>query len=88
MPSRQLLWRRKHMKSGLCAQCSQPRCLGTTLCKVHLKKYRLSKRKSQGFKPWKPGGKGRPPAHAVNLFEEIQPKHKPKKPIRRKMFHL
>jgi hypothetical protein len=68
MPSRQLLWRRKHMKSGLCAQCSQPRCLGTTLCKAHLKKYRIAKRKSQGYKPWKPGGKGRPPANVVNLF--------------------
>ena len=61
MASRQLLWRHKHLELGLCALCSRPRYLGTTFCQLHLKKYRVSKRKSQGFKPWKPGGKGRPP---------------------------
>jgi hypothetical protein len=68
MASRQLLWRRKHKILGLCAQCSQPRYLGTTYCKVHLTKQKLSKRKSQGFKAWKPGGKGRPPANTIRLF--------------------
>jgi hypothetical protein len=68
MASRQLLWKKRHLKLGLCALCSQPRYLGTTLCKVHLKKERISKRSSQGFKPWQPGGKGRPPANVINLL--------------------
>jgi hypothetical protein len=63
MASRQLLWKKKHLKLGLCALCPRPRYLGTTFCQLHLKKYRVSKRKSQGFKPWKPGGKGRPPTN-------------------------
>jgi hypothetical protein len=68
MASRQLLWRKEHKKLGLCVQCSQPRYLGTTFCKVHLKKDRISKRNSLGFKPWKPGGKGRPPANSLSLL--------------------
>jgi antitoxin ParD1/3/4 len=67
MASRQLLWKKKHLKLGLCSLCSQPRYLGTTFCKVHLKKYRVSKRKSQGFRPWKPGGKGRPPTNILSM---------------------
>jgi hypothetical protein len=46
MPSRLLLWRRKHKKMGLCAQCSPPRYLRSIYCNVHLKKDRLSKRQS------------------------------------------
>ena len=67
MVSRQLLWRRTHKKLGLCAECSRPRYRGTTFCKLHLKRQRVSKRKSHGFKPWKPGGKGRPPANKVTF---------------------
>lgn len=58
--TRQERYQQKHKAAGLCIYCSR-KAVSRWFCAMHLKKRRLSMRKLKGNKPWRPGGRGRPP---------------------------
>jgi hypothetical protein len=64
MLSKQRRWQLAKIAEGLCCQCGKREIVGTALCGLCLKAIRLRTRKRQGNKPWRPGGKGRPPIEA------------------------
>jgi len=51
----------RRVQSGLCARCAKPVPAGTTHCAKHRAAISKATRKRTGHKPWKPGGRGRPP---------------------------
>jgi hypothetical protein len=61
--SRQRLWQQKMQEAGKCRQCGQ--AMGKSLYKSWCQKcgdaQKLRRREKTGCKPWKRGGKGRPP---------------------------
>ena len=64
--SRQLAWQREQTKAGKCWRCAQP--LGKSpysTCVPCAEADRKRKRKEEGSRPWKPGGRGRPPLAAT-----------------------
>jgi predicted amidophosphoribosyltransferase len=59
--SRQRLWQLMNSAEGLCEVCSAPITHYSTMCDACAAKKRLQVQARRGFKPWRPGGKGRPP---------------------------
>ena len=59
-PSRQWAWADKHIAKGHCALCGKARKRYHVLCDEHAVKHRVLRRGGR-FKPWRPGGPGRPP---------------------------
>lgn len=59
----QARWQSKKMAAGECAACGLPRgdSLSDRHCAVCHGKATERKRAAGGFKPWRPGGPGRPP---------------------------
>lgn len=60
--SRQLAWQRKQRKDGRCWRCGSE--MGKSpykVCVVCAEADRRRQRKKDGTRPWKPGGRGRPP---------------------------
>ena len=62
--SRQRLFQIKQLAKGLCALCPNPR-INASHCEVHCKQLRDYQRKyarqRNGYQPWEPGKRGRPP---------------------------
>jgi hypothetical protein len=58
-PQAVLYARRK--KLNRCLRCGRKTAPGIQHCKRHRKLVNQSKRAQRGHKPWRPGGKGRPP---------------------------
>lgn len=62
--SRQRLWQIMQAKEGKCMKCQDP-SVKHGLCSKHymqnLLLHRKNQRNSGGYKPWRPGGRGRPP---------------------------
>ncbi len=57
-----VVYQERHRAAGLCLKCPEPVATATSaFCWGHLQKNRESLRKWRGCKPWKPGGRGRPP---------------------------
>lgn len=52
---------------GRCGQCFRGRVVSGGRCKGCLKRDRDAKRKKLGLRPWRKGGRGRPPAWAKKL---------------------
>jgi hypothetical protein len=59
--SRQRLWQLLRSAEGLCEICSAPITHYSTMCDGCAEKRRAQTRLRLKYKPWKPGGKGRPP---------------------------
>lgn len=57
-PTNVLFARRRAL--GLCERCKRKATKGR-FCATHEKKVRRYQRSLKGHKPWKPGGRGRPP---------------------------
>lgn len=53
--------REKRIKSGLCKFCGEPRDHYPTVCDACNVKVREWQRHKSGSKPWRAGGRGRPP---------------------------
>jgi hypothetical protein len=52
--------------AGVCERCGKPRsATSTAFCAKHAKKVIAEARKRHGNKPWRPGGRGRPPFSAA-----------------------
>jgi hypothetical protein len=63
--SRQRLAQIRAGAEGLCAQfCGRPKRPGRVLCRACALKDTVRHRERHGFKPWQPGGMGRPPLPA------------------------
>jgi hypothetical protein len=60
-PSRQYKYQKKRGKEGLCRTCGINPLLGSTYCAECLEKSTERQRERQGFQPWQPGKRGRPP---------------------------
>lgn len=60
-PSRQRIWQLLNSAEGLCEMCSAPITHYSTMCDGCAEKKRLQIQSRRGYKPWRPGGKGRPP---------------------------
>lgn len=60
---------------GLCRRCAKPALpAGTALCAKHRDLVNRADRKRKGYKPWKPGKRGRPPFSAqLQNLPETQP---------------
>jgi hypothetical protein len=58
---RQQKYQLEHKKARLCTMCSRKAVGRRSLCEFHLVRRRLKMRERLGLKPWKPGGRGRPP---------------------------
>ncbi len=59
--SRQGRMYRERRKNGLCPACGKPAIAGSAQCEKHQKKERKRKRLTEGCKPRKENGRGRPP---------------------------
>jgi hypothetical protein len=59
--SRQRIWQLLNNAEGLCDMCSAPITHYATMCDRCAEKKRLQVQSRRGYKPWRPGGKGRPP---------------------------
>ena len=63
--SRQREWQITQVQAGNCAICGSTRRLFPQFCDRHQVEKRqcdrLYQRKKRGSKPWRPGGRGRPP---------------------------
>lgn len=58
--SRQRAYQHRHAALGLCVFC--PRlAVAYSLCAGHILKERARQRRSSRCRPWRPGGRGRPP---------------------------
>ncbi len=64
--SRQRVWQLKKAAEGLCTNCGRIPVPGKRRCVLCLKQAHMSKRKANGYKPWKEGGPGRPPMEKAN----------------------
>ena len=62
--SRQAVLYARRRAAGLCERCGGPAEAGSPFCSDHRKKQTTAARKRKGFKPWRPGGVGRPPRQA------------------------
>jgi hypothetical protein len=59
-----LAWQRRKVAEGRCKRCGEPRgepSHYTTMCDACMLKQRRRQSERKGFKPWRPGGIGRPP---------------------------
>lgn len=54
-------YQERHRKEGLCIHCPLETEFGGAYCQRHRDANRARVRKKTGSKPWKPGGRGRPP---------------------------
>jgi len=60
--TRQGAWAARQRAAGLCQDCTEPQVAGSTgYCLTHLIRHRIIKRRTTGNRPWRPGGRGRPP---------------------------
>jgi hypothetical protein len=59
--SRQAQYQKRKITAGLCGKCGREPLFSSTLCLGCIRVNRHLQRKARGFKPWKPGGVGRPP---------------------------
>lgn len=60
--TRQRAWQLRKQAAGLCVICGKPKADGSKQsCLEHLEKNRVGNRERTGHKPWRPGGRGRPP---------------------------
>ncbi len=63
-PSRQRLWQLEQHRTGLCTLCAE-RAVTNDYCQEHRlqtnNRKMLRNRKINGWEPWRPGGRGRPP---------------------------
>ena len=59
--SRQRAWQQKQVAEGNCRCCGLPRNLYSHECDDCYNKETKRRRKKSGHKPWKRGGRGRPP---------------------------
>lgn len=59
--SRQRLWQLKQVQEGKCQTCARPLNLHTVRCDECAEKANAIKRRSTGYQPWHPGGRGRIP---------------------------
>lgn len=59
--SRQAVLYARRRASGLCVRCGAKAETHRPFCSKHNKANTAYHRKRRGFKPWKPGGVGRPP---------------------------
>lgn len=62
--SPQLAWQQKQVAAGNCRICGQPRNLYAVECDDCHEKAAKRRRKKSKHKPWKKGGRGRPPKGA------------------------
>jgi hypothetical protein len=51
----------RRREAGKCLRCGRKADAGVQYCQKHRKAVNASNRTRNGHKPWKPGGKGRPP---------------------------
>lgn len=58
--SRQYEWQRRMMAQGRCTICGKP-AITARYCEFHREKYNGRRRDKTGYKPWRLGGRGRPP---------------------------
>lgn len=65
---RQHRWQAKRISAGKCGQCGKPRNLYALLCDECAEKVRIANRHRSGSKPWKNGGRGRPPRKVPGLI--------------------
>jgi len=59
--SRQRKFQKQRLAAGLCYQCGDPREHYTERCDACQAKVNARQRRDNGWNPWKPGGRGRPP---------------------------
>lgn len=59
--SRQRRWQLNKIAKGLCEKCGSPRNLSTVRCDECLAKNRVHNQWRNRNKPYRPGGRGRPP---------------------------
>lgn len=55
----------KRRAAGLCERCGKKPATDGRYCAKHAKAVRTYQRVRKGHKPWKPGGRGRPPIKEV-----------------------
>lgn len=67
--SRQRAYQLRRIADGLCAQCGKRPLFSSYACKKCQVAMRKAKRNAKGCKPWKAGGRGRPP---IEEEEEIE----------------
>lgn len=71
--SRQRIYALRRKAEGKCRICGQPRVEGNkNFCEKHVKQVRAASRKFKGFRPWHPGGVGRPPHWAKEAISDIE----------------
>ena len=68
--SRQSVFQRKKTATGKCGYCGNEPLFSKDRCKECHLKNRIRIRKRQNFKPWKPGGRGRPPIESRLLWSD------------------
>lgn len=54
----------RRRQTGKCLRCPKAAQPGTQYCARHRKAINKAMRTRKGFKPWQPGGRGRPPVDA------------------------
>lgn len=57
----------RRAQTGKCLRCKRQAGPGVQYCDKHRKAINAGRRKRKGHKPWRPGGRGRPPANAKIL---------------------
>jgi hypothetical protein len=69
--------RKARREAGLCYYCDSPARADSAFCEVHRqqtnRQAREHRRRTKGFKPWRPGGKGRPPLDGARNEEGLPP---------------
>lgn len=63
--SRQREFQERNLKKGICQNCGKPRFKNGVYCYAHTIYSRNYQRERAGYKPWRQGGRGRPPREAV-----------------------
>jgi hypothetical protein len=63
--SREGVGQARRRAAGLCRYCKAKPLSGLTVCAAHRTRITNSHRKINGFKPWTPGGRGRPPINQI-----------------------
>lgn len=66
--SRRVRYMKKKLAAGLCRSCGQLRDPNSAVyCTEHHVRERERLRRRAGYKPWRPGHRGRPPKVAPNV---------------------
>jgi hypothetical protein len=59
-------WQLRQKRDGKCVLCGKPRNLYWEKCDDCQERFRVWNRERNGFQPWRPGGRGRPPVcHSI-----------------------